>query len=278
MERNGRSSGRTVEEEDVVVADVNLGLPDKKYFKIGEVASLLGVEAHVLRYWETQFPQLKPHKARSGHRLYRRREVETLLVIKDLLHVQRFTIAGARQAIRQQGTTSLLPRAAEQLTLPPTDSLQARHTRVLESTIPSEVDDDDDDDGSDDIDDDAVLAGDDDDVLELHLADPVPRGAARSAPVEQEEQVEEVEQVEVDIVAVDGEALTEALARQLVAHKNPNVSVVPVEVRTRSHASASSLPSPSRAAAREALLAAQRELEAFLARTKRSSTDSRPRA
>ncbi len=272
MERNGRSSGRTVEEEDVVVADVNLGLPDKKYFKIGEVASLLGVEAHVLRYWETQFPQLKPHKARSGHRLYRRREVETLLVIKDLLHVQRFTIAGARQAIRQQGTTSLLPRAAEQLTLPPTDSLQARHTRVLESTIPSEVDDDDDDDGNDD---DAVLAGDDDDVLELHLADPVPRGAARSAPVEQ---VEEVEEVEVDIVAVDGEALTEALARQLVAHKNPNVSVVPVEVRTRSHASASSLPSPSRAAAREALLAAQRELEAFLARTKRSSTDSRPRA
>ncbi len=266
MERNGRSAGRTVEEEDVVVADVNLGLPDKKYFKIGEVASLLGVEAHVLRYWETQFPQLKPHKARSGHRLYRRREVETLLVIKDLLHVQRFTIAGARQAIRQQGTTSLLPRAAEQLTLPPTDSLQARHTRVLESTIPTELDDED-----EDIDDDAVLAGeDDDDVLELHLADPVPRVSARGAPVQ------EVEEVEVDIVGVDGEALTEALARQLVAQKNPNASVIPVEVRPRPPATASTL--PSRAAARDALLAAQRELEAFLARLKKPSTDPRLRA
>lgn len=271
MERNGRSAGRTVEEEDVVVADVDLGLPDKKYFKIGEVASLLGVEAHVLRYWETQFPQLKPHKARSGHRLYRRREVETLLVIKDLLHVQRFTIAGARQAIRQQGTTSLLPRAAEQLTLPPTDSLQARHTRVLESSIPTEVDDADDD-GHDD---DAALGGDDDDVLELHLADPLPRGAAPGSIFEEGEEVEEVE---VDVVAVDGEALTEALARQLVAQKNPNASVVPVEVRPRPRATASTLPSPSRAAVRESLLSAQRELEAFLARMKKSSSDGRLRA
>ena len=86
-------------------------LPEKKYFKIGEVADLVGVEPHVLRYWETQFPQVRPHKARSGHRLYRRREVETLLVIRELLHVQRFTIAGARQALRQPGgVASLLPR------------------------------------------------------------------------------------------------------------------------------------------------------------------------
>lgn len=86
-------------------------LPAKKYFKIGEVADLVGVEPHVLRYWETQFPQVRPHKARSGHRLYRRREVETLLVIRELLHVQRFTIAGARQALRQPGgAQSLLPR------------------------------------------------------------------------------------------------------------------------------------------------------------------------
>ena len=86
-------------------------LPEKKYFKIGEVAELVGVEPHVLRYWETQFPQLRPHKARSGHRLYRRREVETLLAIRELLHVQRFTIAGARQALRQPGgASSLLPR------------------------------------------------------------------------------------------------------------------------------------------------------------------------
>lgn len=86
-------------------------LPDKKYFKIGEVADLVGVEPHVLRYWETQFPQVRPNKARSGHRLYRRREVEALLVIRELLHVRRFTIAGARQALRQPGGyTALLPQ------------------------------------------------------------------------------------------------------------------------------------------------------------------------
>lgn len=96
---------------ELVGASRRPALPEKKYFKIGEVADLVGVEPHVLRYWETQFPQVRPHKARSGHRLYRRREVETLLAIRELLHVQRFTIAGARQALRQPGgVSSLLPR------------------------------------------------------------------------------------------------------------------------------------------------------------------------
>jgi DNA-binding transcriptional MerR regulator len=258
-ERNGRPGGRNTVEEDDVVADVDLGLPDRKYFKIGEVASLLGVEAHVLRYWETQFSQLKPHKARSGHRLYRRREVETLLVIKDLLHVQRFTIAGARQALRQQGTTSLLPRAAEQLTLPPTPNLLARHSRVLESTIPSEADDDDDfTDEGDAIDGEGVgdVEDEDEDVLELHLADPLPRGACG-------------DEVEVEIVAADGDALEEALARQLARQKNPHASVIPVEVKARS-SSQSTLPtSATRASARAALLKAEAELEAFLERAKK---------
>jgi DNA-binding transcriptional MerR regulator len=110
-------------------------LPEKKYFKIGEVADLVGVEPHVLRYWETQFPQIRPHKARSGHRLYRRREVEALLVIRELLHVQRFTIAGARQALRQPGgVSSLLPRffdAPDGLTTPPTTTTpRAAHADV----------------------------------------------------------------------------------------------------------------------------------------------------
>lgn len=93
-----------------------VALPDKKYFKIGEVADLVGVEPHVLRYWETQFPQVRPHKARSGHRLYRRKDVETLLAIRDLLHVQRFTIAGARLALRQHlqgGNTTTPPGFAD---------------------------------------------------------------------------------------------------------------------------------------------------------------------
>jgi DNA-binding transcriptional MerR regulator len=89
----------------VWIAVEQVNLPDRKYFKIGEVAQLVGVEPHVLRYWQTQFPQVRPQKSRSGHRLYRRKDVETLLAIRELLHVQRFTIAGARQALRSMVKT-----------------------------------------------------------------------------------------------------------------------------------------------------------------------------
>lgn len=75
-------------------------VPDKLYFRIGEVARLAGVEPYVLRFWETEFPALKPGKSSSGQRLYRRREVELALEIKSLLHEQGFTIAGARQQIK----------------------------------------------------------------------------------------------------------------------------------------------------------------------------------
>src|SRR6185436_16983627 len=71
-------------------------IPDKLYFKIGEVSELLGVEAYVLRYWETEFPVLSPKKSGTGHRLYRRKDVELLLRIKHLLYDKRFTIEGAR--------------------------------------------------------------------------------------------------------------------------------------------------------------------------------------
>jgi len=67
-------------------------IPDKLYFKIGEVAELLGVEPYVLRYWETEFPVLSPKKSGTGHRLYRRKDVELLLRIKHLLRDKRFTI------------------------------------------------------------------------------------------------------------------------------------------------------------------------------------------
>jgi len=94
------SSQRESATSSIWVAVDSVQLPDKKYFKIGEVAQLVGVEPHVLRYWQTQFPQVRPQKSRSGHRLYRRKDVETLLAVRELLHVQRFTIAGARQALR----------------------------------------------------------------------------------------------------------------------------------------------------------------------------------
>ncbi len=75
-------------------------LPDKLYFKIGEVAAIVGVKPYVLRYWESEFSIVKPAKTRSKHRLYRRRDVETLLEIKRLLHEQRFTIEGARKYLK----------------------------------------------------------------------------------------------------------------------------------------------------------------------------------
>lgn len=74
-------------------------IPDKLYFKIGEVAALLEIKTHVLRYWETEFSVLQPVKSRSNQRLYRRKDVETALLIKDMLYRQGFTIAGARKKL-----------------------------------------------------------------------------------------------------------------------------------------------------------------------------------
>jgi DNA-binding transcriptional MerR regulator len=74
-------------------------IPDRLYFKIGDVAQICGVETYVLRFWETQFPQLKPNKSGTGQRLYRKREVELALDIKRLVHAEGYTIAGARQAL-----------------------------------------------------------------------------------------------------------------------------------------------------------------------------------
>jgi DNA-binding transcriptional MerR regulator len=76
-------------------------LPDKLYFKIGEVARLVGVKPYVLRYWETEFRVLRPEKSQTRHRLYRRRDVATLLEIRRLLHDERYTIEGAKRRLRQ---------------------------------------------------------------------------------------------------------------------------------------------------------------------------------
>ena len=80
-------------------------IPDKLYFKIGEVSELLAVEPYVLRYWESEFPVLSPKKSGTGHRLYRRKDVELLLRIKHLLYEKRFTIEGARQALQAAART-----------------------------------------------------------------------------------------------------------------------------------------------------------------------------
>ena len=78
-------------------------LPDKLYFRIGEVAELVGVEPHVLRYWETEF-RMRPHRSSSGQRLYRKKDIGRFLRVKKLLHTEGFTIAGARK-ILQKGDT-----------------------------------------------------------------------------------------------------------------------------------------------------------------------------
>ena len=94
-----------IEESEVSSAVAEL-LGEKLYFKIGEVARIVGVKPYVLRYWETEFSILKPGKTRSKHRLYRRRDVELLLRIKDLLHTRRFTIEGARKKLREESASS----------------------------------------------------------------------------------------------------------------------------------------------------------------------------
>ena len=91
-------------------------LPEKIYFKIGEVSDIVGVEPYVLRYWETEFEVLKPSKAPSKHRLYKKRDVELLLDIKRLLYTDGFTIEGARKKLRESKKEE-----KDQLKLPLTD-------------------------------------------------------------------------------------------------------------------------------------------------------------
>ena len=74
-------------------------IPEKLFFKIGEVCELAGVQAHVLRYWESEFPMLAPQKNRAGQRVYRRRDVEMALRIKELLYEDQYTIAGAKKRL-----------------------------------------------------------------------------------------------------------------------------------------------------------------------------------
>ncbi len=83
-------------------------IPDKLYFRIGEVSRLCRLPAYVLRFWETEFPQLKPVKSGTGQRMYRQRDVESVLRIKRLLYAEGFTIAGARQQLKAESKPARL--------------------------------------------------------------------------------------------------------------------------------------------------------------------------
>ncbi len=86
-----------------VVGDLRSEIPDKLYFRIGEVSRLAGIKPYVLRFWETEFPALGPKKSGKGHRLYRRKDVELVLEIKRLLYEKRYTIEGARKFLDSRG-------------------------------------------------------------------------------------------------------------------------------------------------------------------------------
>ncbi|MBR9990287.1 MAG: MerR family transcriptional regulator [Gemmatimonadetes bacterium] len=83
----------------------------KEYYSISEVADLVGLPAHVLRYWESQFSMLNPTKNRSGNRAYQRKEIKLILLVKQLLHVEKYTVEGAKQRIDQLRKGGDLPRA-----------------------------------------------------------------------------------------------------------------------------------------------------------------------
>jgi DNA-binding transcriptional MerR regulator len=118
-------------------------IPEKLFFKIGEVCDIAGVQAHVLRYWETEFPMLQPQKNRAGQRTYRRRDVEMALRIKELLYDEQYTIAGAKKKLagelrgpNREGGQPASPKAPARSLQPP-PSLAARFS-AAQATAPAE--------------------------------------------------------------------------------------------------------------------------------------------
>ena len=101
-------------------------IPDKIYFRIGEVSRLCGLPSYVLRFWESEFPQLKPPKSSTGQRTYRRPDVENVLRIKKLLYEEGFTIAGARQHLRMEVKVKQKPLP---FALPTTDRTELKQVR-----------------------------------------------------------------------------------------------------------------------------------------------------
>ena len=112
-------------------------IPDKLFFRIGEVSQLVGVEAYVLRYWESEFPGLSPRKSSSGQRMFRRKDVELLLRIKHLLYGQKFTIEGARKALQEKNKAGIVKKSTssvqtELFALSPLPEIRKQVSEILE--------------------------------------------------------------------------------------------------------------------------------------------------
>jgi DNA-binding transcriptional MerR regulator len=117
--RNKAAAAKSAKTTEVVI-------PDKLYFRIGEIAQLCHLPAYVLRFWETEFPQLKPVKSSTGQRMYRHKDVENVLRIKRLLYEEGFTIAGARQQLR---TESKVDKKQAPLPFPERTASDLKHIR-----------------------------------------------------------------------------------------------------------------------------------------------------
>jgi DNA-binding transcriptional MerR regulator len=113
-------------------------IPDKLYFRIGDVAKLLGVETYVLRFWESEFPQMRPNKSGTGQRLYRKRDVELAVRVRNLLHGEGYTIAGARQVLageHSRAKAPQLPLVEKPVHLPPADAKMAKLRSELKELL-----------------------------------------------------------------------------------------------------------------------------------------------
>ena len=99
-------------------------IPDKLYFKIGEVTDITGLESYVLRFWESEFPIISPKRTESGQRLYRKSDVESVLLIKNLLYVKKFTIEGAKKFLKDAGKQKKAP--------PPPADIEDIRTELLQ--------------------------------------------------------------------------------------------------------------------------------------------------
>jgi len=119
MSPRSKATAKATRSTDVII-------PEKLYFRIGEVARLCRLPAYVLRFWETEFSQLKPVKGSTGQRMYRRKDVENVLRIKQLLYEEGFTIAGARQHLREESKDG---KKQAPLPFPVSSTAQIKHIR-----------------------------------------------------------------------------------------------------------------------------------------------------
>jgi DNA-binding transcriptional MerR regulator len=108
-------------------------IPNKLYFSISEVAEMTSVKPHVLRYWESEFPELRPKKNRAGNRSYREKDIRTVMTIRDLLYQEGYTIAGARNRLKDRGRTEEPARAAARVETP--EPTKAPTTGVSEQIL-----------------------------------------------------------------------------------------------------------------------------------------------